>query len=71
MHEDFDFDGEAEMKTLQEVHDMLVLTGYKEEAHTVANAIKAISVCDMFMDSLERIQNICKDAEEQSEEMIK
>lgn len=42
MHEDFDFDGEAEMKTLQEVHDMLVLTGYKEEAESVKKAIQTM-----------------------------
>lgn len=42
MHEDFDFDGEAEMKTLQEVHDMLVLTGYKAEAEAVARAMQQL-----------------------------
>jgi len=40
VHEDFDFDGEAKMKTLQEVHDMLVLTGYKEEADVVKHAMQ-------------------------------
>lgn len=46
MHEDFDFDGEAEMKTLQEVHDMLVLTGYKDEAESVKQAIKDSEILD-------------------------
>lgn len=38
----FDFDGEAEMKTLKEVHDMLVMTGYKAEAEAVAQAMKQL-----------------------------
>ena len=38
----YDFDGEAEMKTLQEVHDMLVQTGYIAEAIAVAEAIKQL-----------------------------
>lgn len=33
---------EAEMKTLKEVHDMLVMTGYKAEAIAVAEAIKQL-----------------------------
>lgn len=40
MHEDFDFDGEAEMKTLQEVHGMLLMTGYKAEAEAVKKAMQ-------------------------------
>lgn len=53
VHEDFDFDGEAEMKTLQEVHDMLALTGYKEEAETVANAMFALVQYSVAIDEAE------------------
>lgn len=67
MHEDYDFDGEAEMKTLQEVHDMLVLTGYKEEAETVAEAIKAVEIAEIMMHSLDQITDICAQVKEDSE----
>ena len=49
----YDFDGEAEMKTLQEVHDMMALTGYKEEAETVANAMFALVQYSVAIDKAE------------------
>ena len=65
MHEDFDFDGEAEMKTLQEVHDMLVLTGYKDEAYTVEKAMKIIEAygvaCDKPKNALDECMNKIKE----------
>ena len=49
----YDFDGEAEMKTLQEVHDMLVLTGYKDEAESVKKAIHDSKILDFLEDTHE------------------
>lgn len=57
MHEDFDFDGEAEMKTMKDVYDMLVLTGYKEEADTVRKAMKVIESYATAIDKAERVFN--------------
>lgn len=57
MHEDFDFDGEAEMKTMKDVYDMLVLTGYKEEAETVRKAMKVIESYATAIDKAERAFN--------------
>ena len=55
------------MKTLQEVHDMLALTGYKEEAETVAEAIKAVEIAEIMMHSLDKITDICSKVKEDSE----
>lgn len=33
------------MKTLKEVHDMLVMTGYKDEAEAVKNAMEKLGHC--------------------------
>ena len=57
MHEDFNFDGEAEMKTMKDVYDMLVLAGYKEEAETVRKAMKVIESYATAIDKAERAFN--------------
>lgn len=50
----YDFDGEAEMKTMKDVYDMLILTGYKEEAETVRKSMKVIESYATAFDKAER-----------------
>ena len=45
------------MKTMKDVYDMLVLTGYKEEAETVRKAMKVIESYATAIDKAERAFN--------------